>query len=280
MASLKAAEIEDWLVELDRSNSTKNQILFTFRIVLLEAVRQGILRHNVAKAIEGFGNNSRPRSAYEDEEITRLFPSDNEQLERLWGRFDAAVLCYLSMVSGARHGELRALQWKDVYSTEIGSHLHISKAVKRNHKMGPPKNGKARVALINSRAAELLKQLWKEKAPVSEEDFIFSCDGKAPFWENVTHTALRHAFERAGIDKAGRQLDIHSFRHTFITKSRRGDIDDVTLRKMVGHQSVEVTNGYDHRDITDDVRELEREREPYERIFHTSDEAGNGGTAA
>lgn len=118
--SLTAEETDDWLFYVERTNSMRNQILFTFRIVLDEAVRKSVVQRNVARDVQQWAADYRPRDVFTDEDLACLFPEEPESFDYVWGRFEVGVMAYLSLVSGARHSELRALQWSDVMLGQSG----------------------------------------------------------------------------------------------------------------------------------------------------------------
>jgi hypothetical protein len=121
MSTLRPKEIEDWLLDLNYSNSTRNQILFTMRRVLEEANRAGFVEINVAQSIDQSAGKGRERDAFTPEDLVRLFPKSQVEFERIWGCLEVGVMPYLSLATGARHGELRALKRKNFTVTEKGT---------------------------------------------------------------------------------------------------------------------------------------------------------------
>ncbi|MCK4516662.1 MAG: tyrosine-type recombinase/integrase, partial [Spirochaetaceae bacterium] len=247
ISTISADEIEEWLVSLDLSNSTRNQILFTFRIVLDEALRKGIVRINVGRTIRQFASDSKERSPFTVSELNKLFPKRAVDMEATWGNIHVAVMAYVSTVTGARHSELRALQWRDILTSGDEAAIIISKTVRFDGSIGPPKNRKNRIAPLNPMAVQLLSILHGRQPSISSELFIFSLNGKAPYWTNFTNKYLNKALNSIDIDREGRSLVFHSFRHTFVTLMRRRNLNEEILQAIVGHQSKKVTDLYDHR---------------------------------
>ena len=275
IASLSAEEIEDWLIDLDRANSTRNQILFTFRIVLDEAVRRGVVTRNVARAIEQFPDNSVTPDTLTDRDLLALFPAEHRRLVDVWESFDVAVMAYLSLVSGARQGELRALSWRDVSPDEDGGLLIISKTVRSDGSIGTPKNGKSRVALIDDRAAGLLEALRIATKPEAEGEYVFTADGENPWWTNYTYKYFGKALANAEIERSKRRITFHSFRHTYVTRLRRHQVGDEMVVATVGHSSAAVTDTYDHSELEDRRRKLKQYRRAHTSAFSLSvDERG------
>jgi integrase len=63
--------------------------------------------------------------------------------------------------------------------------------------------------------------------------------------------ALRDALEAIGIGRteqarSNRFLDLHSLRHTYVTRLRAGDVPDWQLERAAGHRSAGMTRRYTH----------------------------------
>lgn len=266
--TLRAPEIEDWLLSLERSNSTINQILFTFRIVLKEAVRQDLASRNEAKFIEQLVDDYEQSDVFSDDELSRLFPADGEQFDTVWERFGVGVMAYVALVSGARHGELRALKWSDVKDDAAGSVLVLTKTVQKDGTLGPTKNRENRITMIDHRARRLLSRLWDRSPQNDPDSFVFTANGETPWWTNYTYKYFKRALDNAEIQKGGnRVLKFHSFRHTYVTRLRRQEVNEQVVQSTVGHSSAAVTDIYDHKELSDRRKLIEQHREAYQAAF-------------
>ena len=81
---IKRIHIEKWLISLDLSNQTKNHILYSFRIVLREAVLEGLISHNPLEQIEAMGCDRKKRDPFTLEELGLLFPKNQNNLLKIW----------------------------------------------------------------------------------------------------------------------------------------------------------------------------------------------------
>lgn len=239
LSELTPVTIERWLSGIQRSNQTRNHILISLRMILRDARRSGLIVHNPADDVEAFGKVYRHRDALSLEELALLFPPAREDLVRIWGSARQAVAYLLMATTGMRIGEVCALRWEHV-RFDIPAVL-IVRAIKRDGSIGPPKNGKPRSALLPARTVELLKW-WKGATPYPE----YVVQGLHGGHGNPA--ALAHAWGtavvRAGIAVGGRFLGAHALRHTYETRLR-GLMPDDSLRYMLGHQSIAMSERYD-----------------------------------
>lgn len=128
--------------------------------------------------------------------------------------------------TGLRRGELLSLRW-----ASIDLKARILK-VERS------KSGKPRFVEINSTLAALLDDL-RRGAPSAE--YVFSnAKTRLPFVE--IGKAFRAACRRAKITG----LRFHDLRHTFASRLIEAGVDIITVRDLLGHSSVKLTERYTH----------------------------------
>ena len=257
LAAISRAAIEDWLVTLPLANATRNHILYTMRTILREARAAGLIRENPLQEPEAFGKDFRPRDVFSAAELRLLFPAD---LASLW-RSRWKGLFFLTLAStGIRSGEARALTWRQVLWGERA--LLIDQAAKGGDSdIGPTKSGETRIVLLPSRTlAEL--QRWHDQQEWNEPcDFVFpgSVDRGTPLCAAAVSHCFPAVLARAGISREGRNLVVHSFRHTYNTMLKR-TVPAETLRALTGHATEAMSERYDHPQIADKVAALEPAR--------------------
>ena len=246
LEDINPVEFENWLIGIDRANGTKNAIMHTMRMLLKEAKREKVIRFDPLADVEPLANNYTKRDAFQIAELKKLFPSKEEKLLEVWGELYYAVLFHTMVSTGMREGEVLALQWKHVLLEKRA--ILILQAVKANGKVGTPKNGEERSVLIPGRTAEMLAR-WKEKTPMNaEEDYLFfgqkdGCNSQ-PLNRRTLYDKFKKALSAAGIDAEGRNLVIHSFRHTYNTLMR-SILPEEQLHYMIGHKTRAMTDRYD-----------------------------------
>ena len=125
-----------------------------------------------------------------------------------------------------RKSEILNLRWKQV-------------DLKKNLiKVEDTKSGKSRYININSELSCLLPGL---KTKNKESEFVFSNPETAKPYVDLKR-AFKTACERAGI----RELRFHDLRHTFASRLVEGGVDLITVRDLLGHSTVKVTERYTH----------------------------------
>ena len=260
--SIRAAEVEDWLVNLALSNQTRNHLLFTFRIVLREAVRQNRIYANPLESVKQFAPQPRERDVFSVDELSAMFPAQLDDRDRIWGHRMWATFFYVLATTGMRAGEARALRWVDI-DLDVGGVL-VRRGVQPDGTISTPKSGEGRAVLLARRTAEALAG-WREQSPLSADDDLvfFSSATLGVIARETVSRQLGPAVERAGIERDGRNLVVHSFRHGYNTLARR-TMPDRVLRKVIGHRSERMTQLYDHSELADELRLLEESRDQIE----------------
>lgn len=239
------------------ANATINHVKRILTVILQQAYEEGIVPTNAGKDVRPMSKNQmKTRDSLTEKEIEQLFPKDNAKLIKIWGTIENASMLYLVMTSGLRSGELRALRWENIDFQNYG--VRVLHAIKATNEEGLPKSRKARGSIVPKRTIQLLKK-WKSiSKPISLHSFIYpGRDGSSSSCAERLRYALRKALDNAGIELNGRNIVVHSLRHTYDTKMGCYVPGDV-LRKTIGHNSVEMTDHYDHLDPNEAIR-----------IFHT-----------
>jgi len=264
LSELSRPGIEIWLIGLPLSNQSKNHILYTFRIVLREAKNERLLKDNPLQEAEPFSRSHRSRDAFTLVELRMLFPKAKTKLLVIWKTEKYAALFMTLATTGIRSGEVRALQWQHLLP---GGWLLIERACKMDKTIGTTKTGEERVVALPRRTVEVL-EWWRRQSPFTAEDHLmfFGMNAVTPLnVETVTHF-LPGALQRAGVQITGRNLVVHSLRHTYNTIMRQVLPEEI-LRKLTGHKTPEMTQHYDHPGVQDRIGKLEGSRALIENVW-------------
>ncbi len=261
--AIGAIEVENWLTELPLSNSSRNALLFSLRIILREAKRERRIPFNPLADVESMATSYLERDILSTDELKVLFPDDEQELIRIWREPRYAAMFLTLASTGVRSGEARALQWRHY----LGSGLLIEQAAKGDNSIGTTKTGSKRAVLIPSRARAVL-DWWRQQSPYpGDDDFIFFGVGGDVLLNKRTVTdQFRPALARAGIDVGGRNLVVHSLRHGYNTMMQATMPAEV-VRQMLGHKSSRTNELYLHPTMQQELTRLEASRSLLEKAW-------------
>jgi integrase len=250
--------VEKWLLSMELSNSTRNQIIYSLHIVIAEAHREGILQHDPLANVEPFSTQTyKERDILTDDDIEKLFPDDDNEFKKIWYEFQDGTMFATMLSAGLRSGEVRALQWMDI---DFGlSGIYIRRALNIKQILGDPKGKEIRAIPIPGRTLSLLSD-WRDSTHYdSLNDFVFPDADGNPITRYVALGHFRKGLERSMIEVNGREILVHSLRHTYNTRMRARLADGV-LRELTGHKSEAMTDRYDHAELVDRLKKLQPQR--------------------
>lgn len=259
LTAIRDVMIEDFILDLiskrtgkEMDDSTKNKVLSAYRIVLDAAVREGYLDHNPAKDVKEINERRGGRLPFSEEEMDKLFPSDDDTLIAIWGNLKWT--CYFSVLkdSGWRPGEAAALSKSNFFPNIQGTELNgiyteetvswrTHKIIKRIKTSGTTNGAKNKQGFLTEQTARLLSLLGEEVSG----DYFFSlneCDMPTShrktdhdtqyIYAELANDRLGAAAKRAGIELNGRTQ--YCFRHTWNT-FYIGRLPEVARLLLMGH---------------------------------------------
>jgi len=200
------------------SSTTVNRCLQILRKMFNLAIDCKLLETNPIKKGTLFsekGNTKDRILTYEEE--GRLLENCTEHLK---------PIVIIALSTGLRRGEILSLKWSDIDFQ--------GKAMKVEREKG----GSIPFIFLTESVTRQLAML-KAKAGKAEHVFVNPKSGK-PFVE--IGKAFRAACRRAGI----KGLRFHDLRHTFASRLIEKGVDIVTVRDLLGHSSVKLTERYTH----------------------------------
>jgi len=224
----KLIEITPLLVERYRAErlkagvrkSSTNRELALLKKMFNLAIDWEYARENPVRKVRLFSekDNLKQRVLSEEEE-TRLLEESADHLRSI-------IIAALN--TGMRKNEILTLTWNQV---DLKLRLiHVLKT----------KSGKNRVVPINDALLEVLRELKVR----SRGGYVFGNPETGQPFKNVRHS-FENACRRAGI----RDLRFHDLRHTFSCRMIQRGCDIETLRELLGHHSVTVTQRYIHTNL-------------------------------
>ncbi len=182
---------------------------------------------------------ARVKKLKEDNKRTRFLSED--EMKRL-AEFASPELRQILMIlihTGMRKGELQNLKWMDL---DFNQNLIT---------IAQSKNGKVRYIPMNVAVKNVLLQRRLSK---ESQTWVFAGMGRSPY-------TFRKAFETARKSAGLEDVRIHDLRHTFASYLCMSGADLITVKELLGHSSLSMTERYSHltnRHRADAVARLER----------------------
>jgi integrase len=230
---ITSTAVEDFLLEQRLSNSCRNTILYTLKLVMREARRAGVFE-NIPE-FEPFKRNGKRQDTLSGEELTKLFPFDEKELIEIWKRPDDmrkeqpeialmfGTLFCLAVSAGLRSGEARALHRDQISIANSG--LVIDRALDDLGQIGPLKKAteedpRSRAVIIPEITLKMLER-WLDRTPECPgyPGLVFSYRGK-PIANYYILDRFRFGLDKMKIDHKMRRLTVHCLRYTYNTRMR------------------------------------------------------------
>jgi len=201
------------------TKSTCNRYMALLKRMFNLAIDEGYLENNPVKKIKFYPENPARERVLTVKEERRLMKASSEHLK--------SVLI-VALNSGMRASEILSLQWNQV---DFGA---------KKIRVEKTKSGKTRFININT---PLLEELLKLRERNGQSPFVFpNSETGRPL--NSVKKAFKGACRRAGI----KGLRLHDLRHTFASRLIERGVDIETLRSLLGHYSILITQRYTHSD--------------------------------
>jgi integrase len=262
-------KFERWLLSLDLSNSTRNQILYTASIILKEAKREGLLKYNPLADAEPLSVSAdrQQKEVLSPEELSVMFPEKWERFLQVWPVPMYGIMYALMVSSGLRSGEARGLQWKHIIwqigpeESKTGAVL-VLQAFDSKDRLDAPKKNEKRGVILPGKTMRLLSY-WNDSFPdygIKKDDaFIFTTTG-LPMQKRTVIQNLSRGIQRLNDllkseekEQITKKITPHCLRHTYNTMMRdlfiENSIPEDFLRHFTGHKQVSMTDHYDHVDV-------------------------------
>jgi integrase len=233
------------------TKTTVNRGLQMLKRMFNLAIDWGYLAENPARKVRLFSekDNLKERILTEDEEL-RLVDASPAYMK-------AIIFCALN--TGMRRGEILNLRWDRVDFE------------RRTIRVDRTKSGKPRCVGINTTLLELLRRRRMEE-PRSELVFPSLRTGRA-------FVEIGKAFRRACKSASITGLRFHDLRHTFASRLIERGVDIVTVKELLGHSTITLTQRYTHSRDEQRRRAVERLDAPeassiLSRLWHAAADPG------
>jgi integrase len=242
----RAAEGEPEATVETLSRNSIRLILSTLRVILSQAVEDGIIAANPAARIGRF--------VKVDKERFRPSPLGREEAESFLKAAREICPAYYTLFltalrAGLRRGELVALTWGDIQfgQDEADSNRYI--LVQRNYVHGQFTTTKSkkyrrvdlskqlRTELLHLRDQRLLEAFQQGKSSIMEDLVFPAPEGGILHPDNLYHRYFLPCLEHASL----RRIRFHDLRHTFGSLLIQGGVSLAYVKDQMGHSSIQVT---------------------------------------
>jgi integrase len=229
LPKLATRDIDQWTAGMVERGLAEVTICRNTRVIsqaLSQAVRWNYIRENPVDAAWKASPKSPEITPPTEEEIARLLEAADQQSE------DAGMFIHLAVATGARRGELLAIQWSDI--DFANSTLTIDKAIGRafdhsEHVKGT-KTGNSRTLTLDAATMARLRA-YRESAGADPSPFVF-VNESGGHWKTKRGDYLwRKAKRDAGIQ----ETRFHNLRHFHATYLLSRGADLPTLGRRLGH---------------------------------------------
>lgn len=239
--------INDFVIELRDNPLINDQSLYTYardlKTLMYFFMKKEYLQYykiNIPRA------DKQPIETYTDEELLVLLKKPNLR-HCSFTEYKTWVMTNFLLSTGIRRNSIINIKIKDVdFETEV-IHVNVTKS------------RKPLIIPLNADLKKILNEYMKYRQGEAE-DYLF-CN---VYGGKVSHSAVYHQIyeynKSRGIEKTG----MHRYRHTFAKKWILMGGNVVTLQKILGHSSLDITQNYLNilvSDIKKDVEEFNILRE-------------------
>lgn len=260
--------MQKWKIHTKKKNLSlkMNQNIYgTFRTVLNYAVQMEYIQKNPLLKVGNFKDSTIEKHEmdyYTQEEFSKFIQVAAQSAEKCATKGDYKEWSYytffmIAFLTGARKGEINALQWDDINGDYLSIKRSVAQKLKGGDRITPPKN-KSSIRTLQM-PEQLIAALNEQKRRQQDiiKDFnenLFVCGGYEPLRDTSIDNKNKQYAEIAGIKK----IRIHDFRHSHVSLLANAGINIQEVARRLGHARVEMTwNTYSHLYPKEEERAVE-----------------------
>ena len=229
-----------WLFENGRANSTVSAHASAFRLFFDDLAVRGLLLLNPAERLPSIPDDGLPRDVPSYTQMRRLLEAPDTRTDV--GTRDRALLEVL-YGSGLRSAEVVGLDVSDVNLPDATAFIKDGKG------------GKDRVVPLTAKAVRWITAYLSRRPPSSSPRLFLDAHGKRPLRRQRLRKDLKELFRQAGLKE---EMTVHAIRHACALHLLEGGADLVSIKRLLGHASVQTTAIYLRLTTAHLKRELER----------------------
>ena len=177
---------------------------------------------------------------YSDEELRILLQKPNIK-KCSFIEYQSWVMTNFLFCTGVRQRSLMNIRVKDIDFDNSVVFVNVTK------------NRKPLIVPINQTMAHILTEYLKFRKPKSKEDFLF-CN---VFGEQLVKSTCYHMLSEYNKRRGVQTTGIHRYRHTFARQWILNGGNVVSLSRLLGHSSLQITQNYINLLVSDVAKEVD-----------------------
>lgn len=209
------------------SQETVEKFHFQLKAAIKMAVHEGILDRNFcdfARIRSDIGKTPTEAKFLEEKEYLNLIHQTSQHIN-----YHSYFILYLIAVTGMRFAEAVGLTWSDIdFNNKL---IDVNKTYSYNttFDFAPTKNKSSiRKIPIDDLTIQFLKTYQKKYAVPDKQDRIFN---------SVSNSAANKAIKKI----VGRNVHVHSLRHTYASYLISQGVDLISISQLLGHENLNIT---------------------------------------
>jgi integrase len=253
-------EFDNWLLTLHStfnesrklSRSTKNKIIYSVNDFIEEMIELKKMNINPLIGLKKYNKDpENPRGVIDRHSLSLMFPTNHNDLIRIWSSPMWACFMLVFYDTGARPGESRALTWADIDTQK--RFIPFRKGIEAGtiDTVKGTKTNVAKAGFLHARTIQEL-DIWRNQSRYNgDNDFVFSANGKTPVTNEAVGKAFRRGLQQIEKENEGWKANPawtpYWLRHSFGTYQME-NLDDTEIAKLMGNGVVVLRKEYQHPD--------------------------------
>ena len=177
---------------------------------------------------------------YSDKELRTLLQKPNVK-KCSFIEYQSWVITNFLFSTGVRQRSLMNIKVKDVDFDNCVVYVNVTK------------NRKPLIVPVNQTMAHILNEYLKYRKPKSKDDFLF-CN---VFGEQLVKSTCYHMLSEYNKRRGVQTTGIHRYRHTFARQWILNGGNVVSLSRLLGHSSLQITQNYINLLVSDVAKEVD-----------------------
>lgn len=199
-------------------------------------MNEGYIQHFKMQAVKV---DKRPVETYSEHELKLLLRKPNIK-KCSFTEYQCWVMTNFLFSTGVRQRSLMHIQVKDIDFTNNVVHVNVTK------------NRKPLIVPLNQTMTNILAEYLKLRQHKTDDDYLF-CN---VFGQQLVKSTCYHMLYNYNKQRGVQTTGIHRYRHTFAKQWILNGGNVVSLSKLLGHSSLQITQNYIHLLVSDVAKQV------------------------